>query len=112
MTGLHTGHCFIRGNGRDNLRPTDITVAEVLKDAGYATGLVGKWGLGHEGSDGVPTRQGFDSFFGYLDQHHAHNYYPTFLMRNEQRPTLPPLTEPPAETVLPNAAPPDGTEPR
>src|SRR5262249_4162255 len=85
MTGLHTGHCLIRGNAKENLRPEDVTVARLLKDAGYATGLVGKWGLGHEGSTGVPTRQGFDSFYGYLDQTHAHNYYPTFLMRNEQR---------------------------
>src|SRR5439155_12351515 len=78
-------HCLIRGNGRDNLRPEDATVAKVLKAAGYTTGLVGKWGLGDEGSAGVPTRQGFDSFYGYLDQRHAHNYYPTFLMRDEQR---------------------------
>ena len=85
MTGYHTGHAFIRGNGKDNLRPEDVTVAEVLKDKGYATCLAGKWGLGHEGSTGVPTKQGFDYFFGYLDQHHAHNYYPTFLMRNEER---------------------------
>ncbi|TWT31506.1 arylsulfatase [Blastopirellula retiformator] len=85
MTGLHTGHCFIRGNAKDNLRPSDVTVAEVLKKAGYQTALIGKWGLGHEGSTGVPTRQGFDYFFGYLDQTHAHNYYPTFLMRNEER---------------------------
>lgn len=85
MTGLHTGHCRIRGNSKDNLTPEDITVAEVLKSAGYTTGLMGKWGLGHEGSTGVPTRQGFDQFFGYLDQTHAHNYYPTFLMRNETR---------------------------
>jgi arylsulfatase A-like enzyme len=88
ITGYHTGRAFIRGNGKDNLRPEDVTVAEVLKGAGYTTGLVGKWGLGHEGSTGVPTRQGFDYFFGYLDQHHAHNYYPTFLMRNEQRAPL------------------------
>jgi arylsulfatase A-like enzyme len=88
MTGLHTGHCFIRGNGKDNLRPEDATVAKVLKEAGYTTGLVGKWGLGHEDSTGVPTRQGFDSFFGYLDQHHAHNYYPAFLMRDEKRVAL------------------------
>ena len=88
MTGLHTGHCFIRGNGKDNLRPEDATVAEALKGASYATGLVGKWGLGHEGSTGVPTRQGFDTFFGYLDQRHAHNYYPAFLMRDEQRVAL------------------------
>ena len=85
MTGYHTGHTFIRGNGKDNLRPGDVTVAEVLKEAGYATCLAGKWGLGHEGSTGVPTRQGFDHFFGYLDQHHAHNYYPRFLVRNEKR---------------------------
>jgi len=85
MTGYHTGHCFIRGNGKDNLRPSDVTVAEVLKSAGYRTGLYGKWGLGHEGSSGLPTRQGFDHFYGYLDQHHAHNYYPQFLVRDETR---------------------------
>jgi len=85
MTGLHTGHCLIRGNAKVDLRPQDVTVAKVLKEAGYATGLVGKWGLGHEGSLGVPTRQGFDFFFGYLDQAHAHNYWPTFLLRNEER---------------------------
>jgi uncharacterized sulfatase len=85
MTGLHTGHCYIRGNGKLNLRPEDVTVAEVLKPAGYQTALCGKWGLGHEGSTGVPTRQGFDLFYGYLDQHHAHNYYPSFLIRNENR---------------------------
>ena len=88
MTGLHTGHCFIRGNGKDNLRPTDVTVANILKDAGYRTGLAGKWGLGHEGSTGTPNQQGFDFFYGYLDQHHAHNYYPTFLVRNESRVSL------------------------
>ena len=85
MTGYHTGHCFIRGNGKDNLRPSDVTVAEVLKASGYRTGLYGKWGLGHEGSTGLPTRQGFDHFFGYLDQHHAHNYYPQFLVSGEKR---------------------------
>ncbi|GAB4145099.1 MAG: arylsulfatase [Planctomycetaceae bacterium] len=85
MTGKHLGHCYIRGNGKINLRPSDITVAEVLKKAGYRNGLTGKWGLGHEKSLGVPTKQGFDYFYGYLDQHHAHNYYPSFLMRNEKR---------------------------
>ena len=85
MTGKHLGHAFIRGNGKDNLRPSDFTVGELMKQAGYKTGLFGKWGLGHEGSSGVPTKQGFDEFFGYLDQHHAHNYYPTFLVKNEQR---------------------------
>ena len=85
MTGYHTGHCSIRGNSKQNLLPEEITLAELLKNAGYSTGLFGKWGLGHEGSSGVPTRQGFDVFFGYLDQHHAHNYYPAFLMKNEDR---------------------------
>lgn len=85
MTGYHTGHAWIRGNAKQDLRPSDVTIAEALKSAGYTTGLFGKWGLGHEGSDGVPTRQGFDEFFGYLDQTHAHNYYPTFLMQGEKR---------------------------
>jgi len=85
MTGLHTGHAYIRGNGKNNLRPEDLTVAELLQQAGYATAQIGKWGLGHEGSTGVPTKKGFDYFFGYFDQHHAHNYYPSFLLRNEER---------------------------
>jgi arylsulfatase A-like enzyme len=85
MTGKHLGHAFIRGNGKDNLRPKDFTVAELMKQASYTTGQFGKWGIGHEGSTGVPTKQGFDEFFGYLDQHHAHNYYPTFLVHNEER---------------------------
>lgn len=89
MTGLHTGHCWIRGNARVPLRPEDVTVAEMLHNAGYATGLIGKWGLGNEGTTGVPKRQGFDYFFGYLDQGHAHNYYPTFLWRNEEKFPLP-----------------------
>ena len=85
MTGLHTGHAYIRGNGRHNLRPSDFTVAELLKKANYSTGCFGKWGLGNEGTDGIPTKQGFDSFYGYLHQGHAHNYYPTFLINNERR---------------------------
>jgi arylsulfatase A-like enzyme len=89
MTGLHTGHCHIRGNALVPLRPEDVTVAELLKKAGYATGLVGKWGLGEAGSTGVPTRKGFDYFFGYLNQVHAHNYYPDFLWRNEEKVPLP-----------------------
>ena len=91
MTGLHTGHTRVRGNAgavnplAQSLRPGDVTVARVLKDAGYATALIGKWGLGDEGEAavGLPTRQGFDYFFGYANQHHAHNYYPDFLMRGE-----------------------------
>ncbi len=85
MTGMHTGHAFIRGNATIPLRPNDRTVAELLKQAGYATGLVGKWGLGEPDTTGVPNRKGFDEFFGYLNQGHAHNGYPTYLWRNETR---------------------------
>lgn len=84
MTGLHSGHSRIRGNSRLPLLPEDRTVAEVLKQAGYATGLIGKWGLGNPGSTGVPNLQGFDEFFGYLDQGHAHNYYPEHLWHNQE----------------------------
>ncbi len=89
MTGKHTGHATVRGNALVPLRPEDVTVAEVFKAAGYATGLIGKWGLGEPGSTGLPTRQGFDYFFGYLNQVHAHNYYPDYLWRNEQKVALP-----------------------
>lgn len=91
MTGLHTGHTRVRGNaGRENrdpqnLRAGDVTTPEVLKKAGYATALIGKWGIGHEGSQGIPTKKGFDYFYGYLDQHHAHNPYPDFIVRNDSR---------------------------
>ena len=85
MTGYHTGHCRVRGNEKNELLPDDTTIASVLKSAGYATGLCGKWGLGSEGSMAVPTKKGFDYFYGYLDQHHAHNYYPAYLFRNEER---------------------------
>ena len=88
MTGYHTGHCYIRGNARINMRPEDLTIAEILQEAGYRTCLSGKWGLGQEGSAGIPNRQGFDEFFGYLNQRHAHNYYPTFLIHNKRRVTL------------------------
>ncbi|MDX1636914.1 MAG: arylsulfatase, partial [Balneolaceae bacterium] len=87
MTGLHTGHTPIRGNmehkpiGQAPLPYAVPTLAEVLKDAGYATGAFGKWGLGYPGSEGSPSRQGFDLFFGYNDQRRAHFYYPEFLFR-------------------------------
>ena len=81
MTGLHTGHAFIRGNAALALRPQDLTVAEVLKQAGYHTGLIGKWGLGNRDTTGVPQQQGFDEFLGYLDQVHAHDYYTDYLWR-------------------------------
>lgn len=87
MTGLHTGHSPIRGNRRPTppLPASAVTIAENLKQAGYRTALIGKWGLGELGSEGEPNRQGFDYFFGYLNQRHAHNYYPEFLIRNQER---------------------------
>ena len=86
MQGLHQGHATVRdniapGGYRHSLQPGDITVAQVLKDAGYATGLFGKWGL--------PTNMGFDDFCGYLNQRKAHNYYPPYLWRNTDRIELP-----------------------
>ncbi|MHC4751532.1 MAG: sulfatase-like hydrolase/transferase, partial [Planctomycetota bacterium] len=85
MTGLHTGHALVRGNARVPLRPSDVTVAELLKEAGYTTGIIGKWGLGEPDSTGIPNRQGFEYWFGYLNQRHAHNYYPKYLWRNEEK---------------------------
>lgn len=86
MTGLHNGHGRVRDNIPHGvfLQPDDLTVAEALKQAGYRTGAIGKWGLGNPGSWGLPNMQGFDEFFGYLDQDHAHNYYPEYLWENER----------------------------
>jgi len=94
MTGLHTGHAFIRGNDRIPLRPSDVTVAELLQQAGYATGIVGKWGLGEPDTTGIPNRKGFDHWFGYLNQRHAHNYYPDYLWRDEEKVPLANEVEP------------------
>ncbi|HJN17613.1 MAG TPA: arylsulfatase [Armatimonadota bacterium] len=88
MTGKHTGHCHVRGNARVPLRPEDVTVAELLRGQGYTTGTIGKWGLGEPDTTGIPNRQGFDYWFGYLNQKNAHNYYPEFLWRNEEKVTL------------------------
>ena len=93
MTGLHTGHAYIRGNymmdhvkfqGDLPIPSNTVTIAKILKKAGYKTGVVGKWGLGGPGTAGAPNKQGFDYFFGYLDQIHAHSYYPSYLWRNHQ----------------------------
>ncbi|MFM7591739.1 MAG: sulfatase-like hydrolase/transferase, partial [Isosphaeraceae bacterium] len=96
MTGRHHGHTRVRGNaGRPNpaaqaLKPEDISVASVLQKAGYRTALIGKWGLGDVGKadSGLPRKHGFDEFFGFLNQTHAHNHYPDFLWRNETKVTL------------------------
>jgi arylsulfatase A len=85
MTGLHTGHAWVRGNGDIPLRPEDVTVAEVLKDAGYRTAVIGKWGLGTPGTTGQPDRQGFDYSFGFLDHRHAHRQFTDHLYRNAER---------------------------
>ncbi len=89
MQGLHQGHATVRANMlggyRHCLQPEDRTVAHVLKDAGYATGLFGKWGLSNYDQPGIPRRMGFDEFGGYLNQRHAHTYYPTHLWHNETR---------------------------
>lgn len=80
MTGLHTGHAPVRANaGTIPLLASDVTLARHLQQAGYATGGFGKWGLGDAQSSGAPDQQGFDRFFGYLHQTHAHNYYPEYL---------------------------------
>ena len=90
MTGKHMGHTSIRGNtGGQSLLPSDVTIAQLLKQAGYATGGFGKWGLGDLETDGVPWKKGFDEFFGYLNQVHAHWFYPRFLMDNDKRYYLP-----------------------
>ena len=83
MTGQHSGHTRIRGNNAYPLQAEDVTVAEVLKKAGYYTGLVGKWGLGLQHSTGTPGKKGFDEFFGFLSQTAAHAYYPTNVWRND-----------------------------
>ena len=97
MTGLHMGHAYIRGNGANGRNvpthkigqvpiPADtVTIPKVLKQAGYATGMFGKWGLGGPENSGNSRQQGFDDFFGYYCQAHAHTFYPTYLWHNSER---------------------------
>ncbi len=86
MTGFHTGHTSIRSNTSGvPLEDSDITVAEVLKQAGYRCGGFGKWGLGDVRTSGVPEKQGFDVFFGYYHQIHAHDYWTDYLWRNSEK---------------------------
>lgn len=92
LTGRHTGHTYIRGNfltdeREDPAMPESaVTIAEQVKEVGYRTAIIGKWGLGGEGNG--PTAQGFDYSFGYLDQIQAHNYYPPFLYENDNKVTI------------------------
>lgn len=94
VTGLHMGHCPIRANreiageGQMPLPPGTVTVANVLKKAGYATACTGKWGMGMFDTTGSPLKSGFDHFFGYNCQRHAHSYYPAFLYDDDKRITL------------------------
>ncbi|MCR9197811.1 MAG: arylsulfatase [Planctomycetaceae bacterium] len=95
FTGLHTGHCPVRGNyevppeGQLPLPDQTVTIAEVAKAAGYATATFGKWGMGFFDSSGAPAKQGVDHFFGYNCQRHAHSYFPTYLYSDEQPYILP-----------------------
>jgi arylsulfatase A len=84
MTGQHTGHVWIRGNAQLPLRAEDVTVATVLKQAGYRTALIGKWGLGRPDTTGQPDRQGFEHSFGFIDQQHAHRQFTDHLYRNAE----------------------------
>lgn len=105
MTGQHHGHTRVRGNaGQTNpaaqaLKPDDVTVAKVLQQAGYKTALIGKWGLGDVGAaeTGLPRKQGFDYFYGYLNQVHAHNHFPDYLWRNETKEPLSNIVTPVGE---------------
>lgn len=97
LTGQHTGHTPVRGNpayavgwdrkahGDPALPEGANVLAKVAKDAGYATACIGKWGMGNIGTSGDPLKQGFDYHYGYLDHEQAHNYYPQFLFRNNEK---------------------------
>ena len=85
MTGLHTGHARIRGNGPGQLQSNDITFAKVLRDNGYQTGCFGKWGIGNPPPLDDPKRHGFNEFYGYINMYHAHNFYPEFLVHNGRK---------------------------
>jgi len=88
ITGQHTGHTRVRGNDYVPLEPTDPSIGKVMQAAGYRTAIIGKWGLGEPGTTGVPNLQGFHEFYGYLNQVHAHDSYPTYLWRNDRQESL------------------------
>ena len=112
MTGLHPGHAHVRDNsemqpeGQKPIPDSTVTLAELLKAEGYATGAFGKWGLGGPGSEGEPLHQGFDRFFGYNCQRHAHSYYPDYLWSDNERiplhntPPIPDMQSSPTEMTL------------
>ena len=90
LTGLHAGNMSMRvNNGHSPIRADEPTLASMLKTKGYATGGFGKWGIGGRGTTGVPEKHGFDLFFGYYDQVHAHTFYPSYLIRNSEEVPLP-----------------------
>jgi arylsulfatase A-like enzyme len=95
LTGLHTGHTAVRGNRgfkperQFPLPDSSLTIATVLQQRGYTTGIFGKWGLGYPGSSGTPLKKGFTDFFGYNCQSLAHNYYPDHLWSNDEKVNLP-----------------------
>lgn len=100
MTGKNPGHSYIRGNyefggfedenekGQMPLEKGAFTMAKMLQQRGYKTAMIGKWGMGVAGTTGSPLSQGFDYYYGYLDQKQAHNYYPTHLWENDHWDTL------------------------
>lgn len=107
MTGKHPGNAYIRNNGdpahlqhmkeemgwefpgQNPIPDEEVTIAEMLKQKGYATAAIGKWGLGHFGTTGDPNAQGFDLFYGFNCQRHAHNHYPRFLWNNREKEVFP-----------------------
>lgn len=107
LTGKHSGHAYIRNNGdpgkmlpetkalgaeypgQNPIPDEEVTIAEMLKQKGYATAAIGKWGLGHFGTTGDPNKQGFDLFYGFNCQRHAHNHYPKYLWRNREKEVQP-----------------------
>ena len=99
MTGKHTGHAVLRTNYDTPMPDGTRTLASVLQSAGYATGAFGKWGIGDVIPEDDPLRKGFDTFYGYVDMYHAHNFFPPFMIRDGKR-------EPLRNTIIPGS---DGT---
>ena len=85
LTGKHIGHASVRGNQGGLIKDDELTIAKMLRAAGYTTGCVGKWGVGHPPPNDDPARNGFEYFYGYVNMFHAHNFYPEFIIRNGER---------------------------